>query len=74
MRLLISLVVIVYLVGVGVVLAPVFQNNWNQSTAAQMSGNVAQALPRALLWPVGVYRRLAGEEDLPPRDTQTQTP
>ena len=74
MRLLIGLIVMVYLVGVGVALAPVFQNNWNQITAAQTSAIVAQAVPGALLWPVVVYKRLAGQEDAPPRDPQAKTP
>ena len=37
MRMLISLVVIVYLVGVGVVLSPTIQSKWNSGTAAELS-------------------------------------
>ena len=60
MRMLISLVVIVYLVGVGVVLSPTIQSKWNSGTAAELSSSIVGALPGALAWPAGAYHRLAG--------------
>ncbi len=59
MRLLIAIVVIVYLVGVGVVLAPTFQSGWNSLPAADLSANVVHELPDALAWPAKVYRSFA---------------
>ena len=60
MRLLIALIVIVYLIGVGVELAPIFQTGWNHASAAELSGNVIHALPDALAWPAHVYHNLMG--------------
>ena len=51
MRLLIALLVIIYLVGVGVVLAPTIEANWSTASASQLVGSVATELPRALSWP-----------------------
>ena len=58
MRALIGLLVIIYLVGVGVVLTPTFQANWNAAPASQLSETVAQELPNALAWPAAAYRKL----------------
>jgi hypothetical protein len=63
MRTFIALLVIVYLVGVGVVLAPTISGKWNTATAADLSGSVWAELPPALAWPVTVYHRLM---DAPP--------
>jgi hypothetical protein len=52
MRLVLALLIIVYLVGVGVVLAPVVESAWNSETAAAFFDSVGQALPDALSWPV----------------------
>lgn len=60
MRLLIALILIIYLVGVGVVLAPVVQSAWNNETASAFPGSLAQALPDALAWPVRLARANAG--------------
>ena len=59
MRLLIALLVIIYLVGVGVVLAPTIEANWSTAYASQLVGSVATELPRALSWPATVYRSIA---------------
>jgi hypothetical protein len=59
MRLLIALLVIIYLVGIGVVLAPTIQGNWSTTSASQLVGSVATELPRALSWPATVYRSIA---------------
>lgn len=60
MRLLISLIVVVYLVGVGVVLSPTIQSKWNSGTAAELSSSVVEAMPGALAWPVRAWSRIAG--------------
>jgi hypothetical protein len=58
MRTFIALLVIVYLVGVGVVLAPTISTKWNTSTASDLFGSVWLELPRALAWPVTAYHRM----------------
>jgi hypothetical protein len=60
MRAIILLLVIIYLVGVGVVLAPTIQAKWNTATASELFGSVVQELPRALSWPAEVYRNVTG--------------
>jgi hypothetical protein len=60
MRAIIALIVIVYLVGVGVVLAPTIQAKWNGASASDLATGVGQALPTALAWPAGVYRSITG--------------
>jgi hypothetical protein len=59
MRTFIALVVIVYLVGVGVMLAPTISSKWNSGTASDLFGSVWQELPGALAWPVTAYHRVA---------------
>ena len=62
MRVLIALIVIVYLVGVGVALAPTVEGKWNTATAADLVATVGQALPHALAWPVAAYHSITGKE------------
>jgi hypothetical protein len=59
MRLFITLLVIAYLVGVGVVLAPTIKANWSMGPASQFVESVTTELPRALAWPAAVYRSIA---------------
>jgi len=65
MRLLIALLVIIYLVGVGVVLAPTIEANWSTASASQLVGSVATELPRALSWPATAYRNIAEKPSAP---------
>jgi hypothetical protein len=58
MRVLIALIVIVYLVGVGVALAPTIQEKWNSASAAEFANSVGQGLPYALAWPARLYRSI----------------
>ncbi len=58
MRALIALIAIVYLVGVGVVLSPTVQAEWNSGTASNLATNIRQALPNALAWPAGIYHSI----------------
>jgi hypothetical protein len=65
MRLLITLLVIAYFVGVGVVLAPTIQANWSTGPASQFVESVATELPRALSWPAAAYRSIAEKPNAP---------
>jgi transposase len=60
MRLLLALIVIVYLVGVGVVLSPVIRATWNTEPASVVAGDIGQALPDALAWPVRAAHAVTG--------------
>ncbi len=60
MRLLLAIIVIIYLVGVGVVLAPVVQSGWNSETASAFADSISQALPEALAWPARLAHAYAG--------------
>jgi hypothetical protein len=73
MRVLILLIVVVYLIGVGVALAPVVKSKWNDGTASDFSASVVQAAPAALLWPVGLYQSLT-ETGEASHEPQTKTP
>ena len=65
MRLFIALIVIVYLIGVGVELAPIFQAGWNHQSASELTSNVINALPNALAWPAQVYRNFTAKPAAP---------
>jgi hypothetical protein len=58
MRALIGLLLIVYLVGVGVVLAPSLRADWSAAPAAALASSLAKDLPGALAWPEKAYRKL----------------
>ncbi len=60
MRAIIALIVIIYLVGVGFVLAPTIQSKWSCAPASDLATSVAQALPNALVWPVSAYHSISG--------------
>jgi len=60
MRAIISLIVIVYVVGVSFVLAPTFQAKWNSGPASDLAASVGQALPNALAWPASAYHSMIG--------------
>jgi hypothetical protein len=56
MRLLVALAVIIYLVGVGVALAPTVENKWSSVPASEFATSVAQALPGAAAWPARAFQ------------------
>ena len=58
MRALIALLLIIYLVGIGVVLAPTIQAKWNSGTASELFAGVMQDLPRAAAWPAAAYHSM----------------
>ena len=74
MRALIGLIVIIYLVGVGVVLAPTVRGKWNAGTASELATSVLQALPGALAWPAGAYHSLAGGVETAPSAPKPTNP
>jgi hypothetical protein len=55
MRALVAVIVIVYLVGVGVALAPTIQAKWSGASASDLATSVAQALPNAVAWPARAF-------------------
>jgi hypothetical protein len=59
MRLLLAIIIIIYLVGVGVVLSPTVRADWDSQPASVLTGQVVQALPGALVWPVRAARAFA---------------
>ena len=60
MRAIIALIVIVYLVGIGVMLAPTIQSKWSSAPASDLAPSVGQALPNALAWPASSYHSITG--------------
>jgi hypothetical protein len=62
MRLLVSLIVIIYLVGVGVCLSPTFRDKWSSAPTSELVASVGQALPSALAWPARIYHDVTGNE------------
>jgi len=60
MRLILALIIIVYLVGVGVVLSPIIRSAWDTEPASVVAGDLGQALPDALSWPVRAAHRITG--------------
>ncbi len=69
MRMLIALLVIAYLVGVGVTLAPTIKANWNTTPASRFVESAVAELPRALSWPVTAYRSIATKPGAPEKPT-----
>jgi hypothetical protein len=65
MRMLFALLVIVYLVGVGVTLAPTIKANWSTAPASHFVESVVAELPRALSWPATAYRSIAENPSAP---------
>jgi hypothetical protein len=61
MRAFIALVLIVYLVGVGVALAPTIRDNWDAVPAAELAASITHELPHAVEWPVRAYRSIRRE-------------
>jgi hypothetical protein len=58
MRGLLTLIAIIYLIGVGVALAPMIQENWRHATVSQLVAGIVQDLPAAATWPAKAYRTL----------------
>ena len=63
MRGILTLLVFVYVIGIGVVLAPTVRGQWNTGTASEFVRKIVQELPVAAAWPVTLYHRMM---DRPP--------
>jgi hypothetical protein len=63
MRALIAMIVVVYLVGVGVALAPTIRDNWTVVPASVLLTNVSKEMPRALAWPSIAYHSIMAEPE-----------
>lgn len=61
MRGLLALIVIIYLVGVGVALAPTVESKWNNASAADFANSLGRDLPFALAWPARVYHSISSQ-------------
>jgi hypothetical protein len=59
MQLILTLIVIVYLVGIGVALSPTVQAKWNNGSASEFVADVAHELPSAAAWPARAYHSIA---------------
>jgi len=63
MRLILGLIVIVYFVGIGVVLAPTVSLRWSTGTASELFANLWLELPQALAWPAAAYHRMMDQQE-----------
>jgi hypothetical protein len=66
-RLFIVFILVIYLVGVGVALAPAIGAKWSTATASDLAASVMQELPHALAWPATTYRSLRDQTTGPPQ-------
>lgn len=64
MRALIAVIVIIYIAGVGVALAPTIQAKWNGASASDLASSVAQALPDAVIWPARAYHSITDHNSI----------
>jgi hypothetical protein len=58
MRALLAIIVIIYVVGIGVALAPTIESKWSGATASELASGVAQALPNAVTWPARAFHSI----------------
>lgn len=63
---LLSLLVIVYIVGICVDLAPIVRASWDTAPASEMTADVLAHLPEAATWPVRVFDNLRNKPASPP--------
>jgi hypothetical protein len=63
MRAVIAMLVIIYLVGVGVALAPTIHDNWTVVPASELMKDVTRDMPRALSWPAIAYHSIMAEPE-----------
>lgn len=59
MRTFVAVILVVYLVGIGVALAPAIRANWNSVPASELASIVTRALPNAFAWPARAYRSMS---------------
>ena len=58
---LLSLLILVYVIGIGVQLAPTVEAAWDKETAAQVTARVMDELPNAAAWPVRAFDSIRGK-------------
>lgn len=61
---LLSLLLLIYVIGIGVQLAPTVEAAWDTDTASEVSAKVMDELPSAARWPVRMFDRLR-DKDVP---------
>jgi hypothetical protein len=66
---LISLLLLVYVIGIGVQLAPTVQGSWDKETAEQVFARVMDELPHAAAWPVRTFDSIRGKTNEPATTT-----
>jgi hypothetical protein len=66
-RFVIVFILVIYLVGVGVALAPAIGAKWTAAPASELTASVLQELPNALAWPMRAYRSLRDQTTGPPQ-------
>ena len=61
LALVIRVIVVVYLIGVSVALAPVVKTKWTSVSAYDLVTGVGHALPDALAWPIRLYHNMTNQ-------------
>jgi hypothetical protein len=59
MRIIIGILIVTYLIGVVVALAPSISGTRNSDTPSELYAGVMNALPSAFAWPITAYHQLA---------------
>ena len=59
MRIIIGILIITYLIGVVVALAPTIARTRNNDTPSELYASVMNALPSAFAWPAKAYHEMA---------------
>ena len=57
MRRVISVLGVVYLMGIAVQIWPLFESQWDTVPASRLVSSVAERLPNAVVWPVRAWDR-----------------
>ena len=66
--------VIVYVIGIGVKLAPTVREAWDTLPANQLVARVFNELPAAAAWPMRVYESVRGQVQSTPAATPAPAP
>ena len=63
---LLLLLVVVYIVGVCVQLAPIVRASWDTAPASELTANIFAHMPEAASWPVRVFDNLRHKTNTQP--------
>ena len=63
---LLLLLVVVYIVGICVQLAPIVRASWDTAPASELTANVFAHMPEAASWPVRVFDHLRNKSTAQP--------